>query len=189
MQIPQIRLESTHGKISLTTIQGKMEQQQPKADLSIRQPKADLSIETLPGILTIDTTEARADVDLKHLSRRVQEFAQQGYQGWLDGMARVAAQGDELMRIEAGGNPIPEQARQNSEPQVYDFNIGFVPRASSVKVQYEPAKVKIDAEPRKPEIDVQLNKPVLDYTPGEVQVGMLQYPSLKIDFVSIDIKV
>ncbi|WP_338778613.1 DUF6470 family protein [Metabacillus sp. FJAT-52054] len=189
MQVPQIRIQSTQGRIGLTTISAKMEQQQPKADLSIQQPKAELSIETTKGQLSIDTTEARADVDLKHISRRIQEFAQQGYQDWLDGMARVSAQGDELMRIEYGGNPIPDQAKQNSESPMYDFNIGFIPRAGSVKVNYEPAKVKIDFQPRKPIIDVQKNKPILDYTPGKVHVDMLENPNLTIDFVTIDIKV
>ncbi|MTH55059.1 hypothetical protein GKZ89_16770 [Bacillus mangrovi] len=189
MKIPQIRIQSTPGKIGHTTIQPRMEQQQPKPSLSIQQPKADLTIETTKGELSIDTTEARADVDLKHISRRIQEFAQQGYQDWLEGMARVSSQGDDLMKIENGGNPIPEQARANSESPIYDFNIAFIPRAGGVKLNYTPAQVKIDAEPRKPVIDVQINKPILDYTPGDTEFDMLQYPDLDIRFETIDIKV
>ncbi|MFY4775078.1 DUF6470 family protein [Metabacillus sp. RGM 3146] len=189
MQIPQIRLESTQGRIGLTTIQPKMEQEQPKADLSIEQPQAELSIETIPAKMTIDTTKARADVDLKSVSRRIAEAAQQGYQDWLSGISRRSNEGEQLMRIEEGGNPIAQQAETNSASPMYDFNIGFVPSAGSVKIDFQPAQVKIDVVPRKPIINVKQNKPILNYEPGKVQVSLDQRPDLKIDFVTVDIKV
>ncbi|MCD7034447.1 DUF6470 family protein [Metabacillus sp. GX 13764] len=189
MQIPQIRLESTQGRIGLTTIQPKMEQEQPKADLSIEQPQAELSIETIPAKMTIDTTEARADVDLKSIARRKAEAAQQGYQDLLSGIARRSDEGEQLMRIENGGNPVVEQAQANSASPVYDFNIGFVPSAGSVKIDFQPAQVKIDVVPRKPIINVKQNKPVLNYEPGKIEVHLDQRPELKVDFVTVDIKV
>ncbi|WP_368657973.1 DUF6470 family protein [Metabacillus halosaccharovorans] len=188
MKITQIRLESTPAKIGHDTVQAKVEIQQPQADLSIQQPKGELSIETTPSKLTIDQTEAWEDMDLKHISKRIQEFAQKGYQDWLEGLARRSSQGEQLMKIEHGGNSIASQARENSQKPKKEFGLGFIPSAGSVKIQYEPSKVSINFKPNKPAIDAEINKPVVDYTPGKVNIDLIQRNDLKIDFETVDIK-
>ena len=127
MQLPQIRLQSTFIKTGLNIEQPIQEIEQPKAIQSIEQPKAIVEIDTTPGILTIDQSKARADMDLKNISQRIQEFAQNGVQDLLQGIARRVAQGDELMRIENGGNPIASQAKQDGEGPEKQFNIGWIP--------------------------------------------------------------
>ncbi|WP_026694348.1 DUF6470 family protein [Peribacillus kribbensis] len=188
MNIPQIRLETTRGQIELNTLKPVQSIEQPSADLSIEQPKAELEIETTPGKLSMDQSKAREDVDLKSIFRRTEEFAQQGYEDWLNGLARVASDGDELMMIENGFHALPEQAKRNSESPQYDFNIGFVPSAGSVKIHYEPAAVRIEAAPQKPRIDVNINRPIHTYTPGKTEISLKQYPELKIDFTTFDKK-
>jgi Family of unknown function (DUF6470) len=187
MNVPQIRLESTSAKIGLTIHRPVQEIQQLPADLVIKQPKADLQIDRTPSQLTIDQTEAWEDMDLKHISRRIEEFAQKGYEDWLTGLARMAQEGDDLMRIENGGNPIQEHAKINSESPIYEFNIGFIPSANSVKINYQPSVVKLNWETHKPEIDVQVNKPVHQYTPGSVNIDLIQKPALSIDFVGLHV--
>ncbi|MFC0272213.1 DUF6470 family protein [Metabacillus herbersteinensis] len=188
MQVPQIRLESTTAQIGIKTNNARVEIQQPKAGLSIQQPKAELTIETIPSILTIDQTEAWADMDLKHISRRIEEAAGQGRKDLLAGIARRAQEGEELMKIEDGGNPIPQQAKRKSEKPMYEFNIGFIPSAGSVKINYQPAKVNVDVQNNKPKIEVEINKPILDYHPGNVDIQLERRNDLKIDFETIDMK-
>lgn len=188
MQMPQIRLDSQPARIGIQTTNARTETKQPPADLSIEQPKADLTIETIPSKLTIDQTEAWADMDLKHISRRIEDAAQQGRKDWLEGIARRAQQGDELMKIENGGNPIAEHAKTNSVNPVKEFNIGFIPSAGSVKINFEPAKVNIDVKPNKPIIETKPNKPIVDYYPGRVDISLIQRNELNINFINIDIK-
>ncbi|WP_027409286.1 DUF6470 family protein [Anoxybacteroides tepidamans] len=185
MQLPQIRLESTFAQIAMKTTPPVQEIEQLPAQLEIEQPPAEISIETTPSKLTIDQTKAWEDMDLKHIFRRIEEFAQKGYEDWLEGMARLSEQGDELMRIEDGGNPLADQAKENSEEPMYEFNIGWVPSLFSVKTNYEPAKVHIDVKVHHPNIDVKINKPIISYTPGKVNVDLAQRNSLKIDFVNL----
>ncbi|SFD41917.1 hypothetical protein SAMN05428981_101318 [Bacillus sp. OV194] len=187
MSVPQLRMESTKGQIGITTIQPVQEIEQKPADLEIQQPKADLSIETTPGMLTIDQSQAWADMDLKPISKRIEEFAQKGYSDWLDGLARMASQGDELMRIENGGQPIADQAKENGENPMLEFNIGFVPSPFSVKTNYEPARVNIHWQVNKPIIEARINKPRHSYKPGEVHIDMKQWPSLTIDVTGQEI--
>ncbi|KSU83100.1 hypothetical protein GA0061096_2302 [Fictibacillus enclensis] len=181
MAIPQVSMQSTKGQISISTTPPVQEIQQRPADLSIQQPKADLRIETTPGKLTIDQSQAWADMDLKPISKRIEEFAQQGYSDWLEGLARMAEQGDLLMRIENGGMPIADQAMENSEDPKLEFNIGFVPSPFSVKTNYERAKVNIGWQVNKPVIEAAINRPQHSYKPGEVHTELKQYPTLTIE--------
>ncbi|WP_249594497.1 DUF6470 family protein [Peribacillus frigoritolerans] len=185
MQIPQIRLQSAPMKIGLNIEQPVQQIEQKAAVQSIQQPQAILEIQTTPGKLTIDQSQAREDMDLKSLSRRVDEFAQQGYQDWLAGMARRAQQGTELRHIEKGGNALAEQARQNSKGPEKQFNLGWIPSHFSVKLDYQPAEVKIEATAQKPIIDAQINKMNHTYTPGSVNVEILQKNALDIDFINL----
>lgn len=185
MQLPQIRLQSTFAKIAIKTTPPVQEIKQPPAELDLQQPPAEMKIETTPAKLTIDQTKAWEDMNLKSIFRLIEEFAQQGYQDWLEGIARVSRQGDELMRIESGGNPIAEQAKENSEDPIYDFNVGWIPSPFSVKINFEPAKVHIDVKVNKPINRTKINKPIINYTPGKVTIDLAQRNSLKIDFVNL----
>ncbi|MBE4907053.1 hypothetical protein IMZ08_03150 [Bacillus luteolus] len=182
MQLPQIRLESKYAKIGMRTSKPVQDIQQTPADLSIKQLKADLKIRTLPGKLTIDQTQARADVDLKSIARRIEEFSNEGYQALLDGIARRAQEGDQIMKVENGGHPIAEQAEVNSKNPIYDFNIGWVPSHGSVKINYLPSEVNIDVTVNKPIIEPGINKAKTGYTPGKTNIYLEQQNSLVIDF-------
>ncbi|MCM3124131.1 MULTISPECIES: DUF6470 family protein [unclassified Mesobacillus] len=185
MQFPQIRLQSTFAQTEINTYNAKLEYEQPTAELSIEQPSAELDINRTPSKLTIDQTKAREDMDLKNISKRIEEFSQQGNEDWLTGIARLSQDGDELMMIENGGHTIADQAERNSESPILEFNIGWIPSAGSVKIEYDPGKVDINWKVNKPIIESKINKPVLNYSPGKVEVSLKEYPSLKIDFENL----
>ncbi|MCM3238368.1 DUF6470 family protein [Heyndrickxia oleronia] len=183
MELPQIRMQSQMAKIEMTTNPAIQSIEQPGPDLDIQQPPAELHITRTPSMLYIDQTEARADIDLKSIRRRVEEFAQNGYQEWLNGIARRSQEGNELMRIENGGNPIANIAKQNGKLfHTFDFNIGYVPKAGSVKLEYVPTKLDIQWELHKPVNNTIARKPIINYQPGTVDIRMKQYQDLKIDF-------
>ncbi|PWA12626.1 hypothetical protein DCC39_05230 [Pueribacillus theae] len=184
MNIPQIRMESKFARIGIAHEPPVQEMEQPKAELSIQQPPAELTIERIPGKLTIDQVQAWEEMNLKSPFRLTEEFAQTGYHDWLNGMGRIAEQGDELMRIENGGNPIADQAKENSENPLYEFNIGWIPSPFSVKINYTPGKIEIQSKVNKPIIEANPNKPVHRYRPGKVNIYVERLNSLAIDFVN-----
>jgi hypothetical protein len=183
MNLPQIRINSLQGQLGLEITKSIQKIDQEPANVQMEQPKAELQINRTPGKLTIDQTKAWEDMDLKHIFRRIEECAQNGYQDLMSGIARVTQQGDELMKIENGGSPIIEQAVQNSLPTQFDFNIGWVPSHFSVKIDYQQGKLDIKWKANRPNIEVDINKPIHDYTPGKVSGYMKQWPTLEIDFV------
>lgn len=186
MNLPQIRIESQLAKIAMSTTPAVQHISQPKADLSIEQPMAEMIIHRTPPRLTIDQSQAWADMGLKPILQLMDEFVVEGKQAAVSGMARRSQEGDELMRIENGGNPLVAQAERNSQAPIYDFNIGWIPSINSVKINHEPGNLDIQWKIHtRPMIHVNVNKPVIDYTPGDVHIKMAQYPSLKIDVANL----
>lgn len=187
MQLPQIRLQSTFAKLGLNIEKPVQEIQQPKAEMNISQPNAEMEIQRVAPSFEMDSYEARADLDLKSVRRRIEDFAQDGYQGWLDAMAKMSQQGDQMMRVYQNKNAIADIGRENGSDPIREFNIAFLPRAGSFKISYDPGSLEINWTTHKPEIEVTQEKPVISYTPGKVSGYMETWNDLKIDFTGITI--
>lgn len=183
MDFPQIRIQSTNASLEMYTQQGRLSIEQPPAKLSIEQPPAEMQINRQPGLLTIDQTKAFENLNLKSVFKASEDAAIQGHRDLLDGIARRVQEGDELMKIEKGGNPIAELAKRH-----YLFsdhkNKGWAPSNDNVEIHFDPGKLDINWRISKPIIESQSNKPIIDYSPGRVTINLKQYPSVNIDFVN-----
>jgi hypothetical protein len=185
MNIPQIRMQSQMAQIEISQTPAKQSIRQPKAEMSIQQPAASLSIQTTPSRLQIDQTQAWEDMNLMHITRRNEKFAEEGLRAVQEGVAKKAVQGKELMMIEKEGNPIVAQAVTNSQKPKKQLAITFIPSPFSVKINYQPSEVNIEVQTNKPVIEVQRNNPEIQYEPGSVDIRMKQFQDLNIDFVNL----
>ncbi|UOQ45728.1 DUF6470 family protein [Halobacillus salinarum] len=181
MEMPRLQVETTPARLGIMTHNARQTIRQPDAELSIQQPKARLLIEQRPGKLTIDQTRAWQNIDLKSIFVRSDEMVSDARQLWLEGIARAAQEGDELMRIEHKGNPIATQAEENSRYQ-FELDPGGLPAYDLVDIHYAPSEAEINVEPQKPVIEAQPRKPELGYQRGNVDLHMEQYPDVKIDW-------
>lgn len=185
MKLAQIRIQSQMAKIQIEQQRGIQEIRQPNAELSIEQPHAKLSMHSTQSKMNIDQTQAWEDMDLMHIFKRNARFAEEGKQAWLEGMARRASQGTELMRIENNGNPIANQAIENMPHQIKPLGITFIPSQFAVKFDYQPSEIDIQVETNKPNIHVKVHRPEHNYHPGKVSISMQQYAQLSIDVVNL----
>ncbi|KAA0548321.1 hypothetical protein FZW96_07025 [Bacillus sp. BGMRC 2118] len=185
MQIPQIQMHSTYAQIGLKTNHAKLTIEQPKADVSIEQPKATLNINKQESKLTIDQVRAREAMDLKSIFKRQEEAFQLGVNAVQEGIARRVSEGEQLMKIENGGNAIATIAKQRSNKQSKEIGKNWSPTNNHVNIQYEPAKVTVDIEPQKAIINVNVNKPITQYSPGNVDITLERRNDLTIDFVNL----
>lgn len=181
MNIPQLQIQTTRGVLGLQITKPTQEIEQPRPALTQQQPAAILEISTTDPQLSVDTTEARAEIDMKSVFRRSEEHAQLGKQGAMEGIARRAQEGQQLVQIENGGNPIPDIAKQNATPPPAPIGIRFIGNHSTIQVSIQPGTTNIKVTPQKAVSDVQTNKPIHQYTPGKVTGEMVQYPSIQID--------
>ncbi|MGG3894803.1 DUF6470 family protein [Geobacillus stearothermophilus] len=183
MRIPQLKMEATYAKLAISSERARLDITQPPAEMTIEQPPADMRIAAIPARLTIDQTEAWAAVNNKHVFRLIEDAAADGRQAVLDFIERAAIQGDELMRIEHGGDPLVEQAEANSEGPPLELGIALVPPPFSVKVDYEPGRLTIDWNTYTPRINVKAHAPIIRYQQGAVKIDLAQRPSLHINVV------
>ena len=181
MNGPQLQIQTTRGILGLQTNKPTQEIEQPRALMNIQQPAAILEISSTRPQLSLDTTEARADIDMKSVRRRIEENAQYGKQGVMEGIARRAQEGQQLLQIEQGGKVIADIAKQNAIPPPAPLGIRFVGNRLNVQMSAQPGTTNIQATPQKPIIDVQTNKPIHNYTQGKVTGEMNPYPSIQID--------
>ena len=187
VNVPQLRIQQTSVQIGLNIRQPVQEIKQQQADMTIKQPEADMNFNKRPSRLTIDQTKALADVGIKSVGMVVREAAQKGHGIWSQGLSRVARDGDEMMRIEHGGDPMPRQAKRNGEPPAKEFNVDWIPSHFSVDIDYDPGDLDIQVKVNKPIIDVKPNKPIHNYTPGSTDVFISQEPTIDIRFVNMKI--
>jgi hypothetical protein len=181
MNFPQIQIESIHSKIGIIIDKPIQKLEQKSAEISTKQNPAEMTIERDPGKLTIDQTLARENMDLKSIFKRNDENVGLSKQKVMEYINKTVQEGNELMKIENKGQPIIDQAKRSLE-RITVFNTGNTPSQFSVKIDYNPSKINIDWKVNIPDIQVQVNQPMHDYTPGEVNVFMEQYPSVNIDF-------
>ncbi|WP_088070586.1 DUF6470 family protein [Gottfriedia luciferensis] len=187
MQFPQIRLQTTIAKLGINIEKMMLEYEQPRAEMTIHQQNAEMDVQRVAPTLEMDSTEARADLDLKSARRRIEDAATDGYQAWLDGLARMSQQGDQMMMVQNNRNAISDIAKANSSHPIYDFNIAFVPRWGSFKMSYDPGSFNINWTTHKPEIEVTPQKAITNITPGKVGYYMSTWNSLKIDYTGLTI--
>lgn len=181
LSIAQLQIQTTPGILGLQIIKPVQEIEQRRATLDQQQPAAILEISTTRPQLSVDTTEARAEIDMKSAARRTAEYAQLGRQGVMEGIGRRAQEGQQLLRIENGGNMIADLAKQNATPPPAALGIRFVGNKSSIQMSIQPGTTDIRFTPQKPITDVQVNKPIHQYTPGKVTGAMEQWASIQID--------
>ncbi|MFC4618549.1 DUF6470 family protein [Camelliibacillus cellulosilyticus] len=183
MNMPHLIIHSQPAKIAMKTTPARLDPQFGKTDVSIEQPPAEMKIRRTPSKLTIDQTEAWNNLDLKSAFVRIQEAAGYGRQAVLDGIARRARQGEALIHIESKGNPIADQAKENSVHEIH-YDTGHVPPFLAVKSHYDPGSVTIDWQTHAPIYQTKVTPPTGTYYPGHVDISVSQFPSVTIDVAS-----
>jgi hypothetical protein len=185
MAIPMIQVQPQLAILDINTMQAKLSIEQPGPELDLEQPPAEMHIEKTPSKLTIDQTQAWADMGMKPWLQFNEDIANSALQDCWKGIQCTVNDGDEMMRIEDGGNPIADISKRNGEKPVYDFTTGVIPSYGSVKIDYEPAKLNITWNIKQAVNNTKARAPIIQYTPGNVSIQLKQYPSIKIDFKNI----
>lgn len=185
MQLPQIRIQSTFIQHGLNNIKPIQEIRQPAAAISIRQPSGELDIETTNGKLHIDQSQSRADTGLVTLRAAMKQFADNGNQAVLEGIARRAIEGNRLMKIEYGFTAIQDIAREKMQKTYVPVWMDFMPKYGSTKINYEPGTVDIQYNARKPEIQITPQRAIHTYTQGKAEGYVLRENQLDISFVNL----
>lgn len=146
-------------------------------ELDITLPQAELTIRDLR--IEIDYTRARAARGLYRWDEFTRRMAAYGAENALEAIGRIAAEGDEMMRIEENGpEVIVEQAVGKSWTSYrFEFHENSFAGAD---VTVQPGEVRVDLQTGRVAV---IFKPgeVRNYTPrGNVEIWVARQPQLEI---------
>ncbi|MFT8319206.1 MAG: DUF6470 family protein [Sporolactobacillus sp.] len=187
--LPHLEMHQVFGQIAVQTQNAEEAIRQPQAELSIQQPKAEMTIERQPAQLQIDQSEAWHNLDLKSARVRIAEAAEAGSNAVLEGIARRAEEGDELLKLgpNKGKNMFAQFAADHVNDAVIGthYNTGSTPASEAVRLSATPGSLTINWRTHQPEIQPTVHAPEYRYQPGRVNVTMSRYPSLEMHAVGI----
>lgn len=183
MQLARLEIRQTFARLGLETTRPVQEIAQPKPDLGLTQRPARLTIERVPGRLVIDQSQAWATSGLKDPLTLARDIAAEGRAAALEGIARIAEEGDRLQAVETGENAIAAIATEKAFPPPADFTITLMPPPFSVKMRYEPTRLVLHWELGGAFFDPKTHRAVHRYIPGKVNPYLLQRQQLEIAVV------
>ena len=187
MRIPQVQITTTDIQMERSITDAKVNISQPQADLKIEQPAATLEIHTTDPQLHIDMDQLWRDLGMKPTGELINEYAEKGRQGALEGISRRVREGRQFLQNagkDQGRATMQNIAKQNHGPKrAGPYNIKFIPSYNAVKIDATLGEVNIDVQRNDPKIDVKVNKPKIDYTPGSVNGKMVVRPDVDIDVI------
>ena len=136
-------------------------------------------METVAARLEIDSTQAMIEAGRIPALESVERYAAFGRQMGQQATSQAAAEGDQMMRIEQGGNAVARVAKSRDTPPAEVTTLGFIPRSlDRVKINYTPAEVRINYTAEKPRIEGQINRPELNVTEGTVDIYLREQNQL-----------
>ena len=178
-----LRITTTPALIGIDRTPRKLEIQQPKADMALNIEQARVEINTEPGQVQIDQSQCFAEAGLKDIFELTRDNADFARQKAMEGIARIVRQGNDLANIHLGGNPIADQAEENSVFWANrEFNFDLIPK-SRPKIDFTGGTVDIQVVEGKVNPQVKVNKPVINFTPGNVGIYLRQKNSIEIEYV------
>ncbi len=158
IQEPQINLKTTLPAIQLDT---------QAATLEISSPKGELSI---------DQTPCRYSLGIKNNVDFARDFAQAGHQGVLEGIARIAQEGDQLADISnTGGDAIANIAMSRHNPRKLEVTLGWI---DNPIISYQPKQPEFKVGD--PKLNLELNRGRVEnnFRWGTVSFQVTQYPKV-----------
>ena len=161
-RMSKLNIQQGHGQLEMTTTPNKLDIVKDKLEIRI------------------DQTQCFAEAGLKTNTMLMEDYARLGRQYVMEGIARVAEEGNQLA-MPNNFNAIANIAA-NKANKVLDFNIKFIPESKPI-IDFVGGDLKVNWNIGKVDINYTPQKPQIEYVPGELDIYVEQYASIKIDFI------
>ncbi len=179
-----ITINQTFAKIGMDTTKSSLEMRSSPAKLELHQNHARLSISTEKPKIMIDQYECFASSGLKNDMDLLLKAKQKAYQQVMSFIQKTAEDGKRLRAIEDGGNVIASIAKRDAFP-TNEFGMVVMP-ATGPEITLVEGSIKIDLASTnnglKPAIEGNYLPGWVNmkYNPNDVNIYMLQEPSIEI---------
>ncbi|MDK2807233.1 MAG: hypothetical protein PWQ94_2397 [Thermoanaerobacterium sp.] len=175
-----IAIHQTFGRIGIDTTPAEINIHNQNADLEITNEPTRIEIDQKLSQVHIDQYQCFYESGLKSIFDLIHDEAERSYQVGLEAIAKIVDDGNALASIENHQNVIPQLAQEAGVEDI-DFNVDLMPKSRPkiwfdgyLNINWQNGNLSVNAEPKKPEIEA---------TRANVSIYMLQYPSIKIDYL------
>lgn len=178
-----LSIQQTYGQIGLEIQRAQLSIQQPKAEIKMHQELPKIQIEKTPLQIHIDQQDCWNEVGLKDFLTLTRDNAQMAKQIGLEAIASIAENGNRLMSIENGANPVVEMAVEISNPPPADFNVDMIPK-SRPKIEFTGGELHFSTQEGRVEYQAIPQRPIIEMAAYHRVTGqMLRWPSITIEYL------
>lgn len=183
MSWPRLEMHQQGLKIDWNVLRPSYTFQPGKAEVQISQTPAKMTLNPTPSRLSIDQSECWADMDLKHISRRIAEEAADGKRAVLEYIGKTAEEGTQLRSIEHKGDVLRNLAMQARIMPEYNIQYSNVPENFSLRIDVLPGELNMDWQRGGVNVDVKTIPYSQNYEMGKIDYYVKQKNELTIDVV------
>jgi hypothetical protein len=179
---PLLEIKSVPIKLEIRTTEAQMEMTQGTAELEITREKGGLSIHSRPIRLSLDTFEMRNSISPTAVTA-VRQSAASGQQAAYAATAAYAQQGQLLLKTQIGQELVTQFAKESTTKNL-KTNVGltFIP-TTGPEISWTPAEMDISYQMDELNFEWNIQEPTFEFTPGDVEISVGQYPDVIIEYV------
>jgi hypothetical protein len=179
---PLLEITMVPIQLEIRSTDAQMEMTRGTAELEITREKGGLTIHSRPIRLSLDTFESRNSI-MPSAFTSVRQNAAQGQQAAYAATAAYARQGQLLLKTQIGQELVTQFAAEK-QTQNLKTNVGlkFIP-TTGPEINWTPAEMDIEYQMDKLNFDWNIEAPRVEFTPGDVQISVKQYPDVVIEYV------
>ncbi len=174
----QLEINQSFSKIGMDIKNPSMQVSQNKGEIALDKGLGEQSINKKDAKVNIDNYPAEYDLGYRNTEDFMKDFSQKGKETALSQIAKYANQGDQLMRIESGGDPIVSQAKENSKRNEKDIGIRWK-RGPSISVSKD--QLDINYNPRDVKVNYSKGNFSSDFNWGKINTYLEQKANLEIN--------
>ena len=176
----RIRIRSERAVLEITSQPTQMNIQTHRPSFHVRNVKPVMRVSRKMPSFKVNWMEVRASQSgISPAIRHTKETATKAQQMVMEGIARVAQEGDKMTRIDLN-QTIPRIIRQRYLSKLPELNIKTVPDPPA-KIEWEEGHMKIEWEDYTLELDWDTQpSPVIQVEPHVVEIRLRNHPSIKI---------
>jgi hypothetical protein len=188
MNFPVVQIQQQYAKIGFDADLGKYSIKQPRPDLQIETKPAQLETRYVRGEQNIDQSQSWKALGKGKPFQFSARIASEAQRIVLEGIARVAGEGDQMTHIHTGEDAIASIA-WGSVFRVFKVNYEGPFSTSSYNINYMPNRPESQFTPGSVEVKTRVNRPQIQYERGKLEYFMQQHASIEFIPPKLDLKV
>lgn len=160
-----------------------LQYQNGTAEVEISRNKGGMKIKSRPIKLHIDTYEARNSLS-PTTKTSITQSAQSGQRVAYEATANFAKEGQLMLKgkIGEGNETLNQIFAQRAALPTGEFALDFLPKGGA-DIEWEEPEFSIEYQMDKLNFDTRMEKGDIQFIPGDIELSILQYPEIDIEYI------